>query len=105
MKKPMSGAMRFAIPPSGLRRAELMAADQDFAHSRMMAKWGFHRLYERIAHEHEEELEHADKLIRRILFLEEADEAIDWLENQHGLLASMGLPNDLQSAMGELSEG
>jgi bacterioferritin len=50
--------------------SELTAADQYFAHSRMYANWGFNRLYERIAHERDEELQHADKLIRRILFLE-----------------------------------
>lgn len=49
---------------------ELTAADQYFAHSRMFANWGFRRLYERVAHEREEELEHADKVLRRILFLE-----------------------------------
>ena len=53
-----------------LLTGELSAADQYFAHSRMLANWGYHRLYERIAHEREEELEHADKLLRRILFLE-----------------------------------
>lgn len=53
-----------------LLTAELTAADQYFAHSRMYANWGYFRLYERVAHEREEELEHADKLIRRILFLE-----------------------------------
>jgi len=49
---------------------ELSAADQYFIHSRMYENWGFQALYHRIAHEREEELEHASRLIRRILFLE-----------------------------------
>jgi bacterioferritin len=53
-----------------LLTGELTAADQYLAHSRMYENWGFRRLYERVAHERNEELEHADKLIRRILFLE-----------------------------------
>lgn len=55
---------------SKLLTTELTAADQYFAHSRMLANWGYHRLYERIAHERMEELEHADKILNRILFLE-----------------------------------
>lgn len=55
---------------NALLAGELTAADQYFVHSRMYHDWGFHKLYERVAHEREEELEHADKLIRRILFLE-----------------------------------
>jgi bacterioferritin len=66
----MQGSKKVIDCLNKLLTAELTAADQYFAHSRMMANWGFHRLYERIAHEREEELEHADKLIRRILFLE-----------------------------------
>ncbi|MEW5726497.1 MAG: bacterioferritin [Pseudomonadota bacterium] len=53
-----------------LLTAELTAADQYLAHSRMFENWGYHKLYERVAHERLEELEHADKLIRRILFLD-----------------------------------
>lgn len=49
---------------------ELSAADQYFIHSRMYENWGFHALYHRIEHERVEELEHAAKLIHRILFLE-----------------------------------
>src|SRR3546814_1944901 len=36
----------------------------------MYADWGFSKLYERINHEMEEETQHADALLQRILFLE-----------------------------------
>lgn len=54
---------------NSLLTGELSAADQYFVHSRMYQDWGLERLYERIAHENTEELQHADKLIQRILFL------------------------------------
>lgn len=54
-----------------LLTAELTAADQYLAHSRMYYQnWGYHRLHERVSHERTEELEHADRLVRRILFLD-----------------------------------
>ncbi len=53
-----------------LLTGELSAADQYFVHSRMYQDWGLEKLHARIAHETEEELQHADQLIRRILFLE-----------------------------------
>lgn len=49
---------------------ELTARDQYFLHSEMYEDWGLNRLYERTHHEMEEETEHAQKLIKRILFLE-----------------------------------
>jgi len=53
-----------------LLSGELTAADQYFIHSRMYQNWGFDKLYERIGHEVQDELGHADALIKRILFLE-----------------------------------
>lgn len=53
-----------------LLRGELAARDQYFLHSRMYADWGFSKLYARINHEMEEETQHADALLNRILFLE-----------------------------------
>lgn len=53
-----------------LLTGELSAADQYFVHSRMYQGWGLDKLYERIAHETQEELQHADELVQRILFLE-----------------------------------
>ncbi len=52
-----------------LLRGELAARDQYFIHSRRYEDQGLHALYERIGHEMEEETEHADALLRRILFL------------------------------------
>lgn len=53
-----------------LLTGELTAADQYLIHSRMYQNWVFEKLYERIAHEVQDELGHADALIKRILFLE-----------------------------------
>jgi len=53
-----------------LLRGELAARDQYFIHSRRYEDMGLQSLYERIDHEMQEETEHADALLRRILFLE-----------------------------------
>ncbi len=53
-----------------LLTGELSAADQYFVHSRMYQDWGLQKLFERLEHESKEELEHAAKLVERILFLE-----------------------------------
>ncbi|KRG69020.1 bacterioferritin [Pseudoxanthomonas dokdonensis] len=53
-----------------LLRGELAARDQYFIHSRRYEDLGLHALYERINHEMQEETEHADAILRRLLFLE-----------------------------------
>ncbi len=53
-----------------LLAGELSAIDQYFIHSQMYLDWGYHKLFERISHESEEEKGHAAALIERILFLE-----------------------------------
>lgn len=53
-----------------LLAGELTAIDQYFLHSRMYQNWGFEKLYQRIDHERQEEIEHAEALIKRMLFLE-----------------------------------
>ncbi|MFK8011246.1 MAG: bacterioferritin [Marinicellaceae bacterium] len=55
-----------------LLKGELAARDQYFIHSRMYEDWGLTKLYERINHEMEEETDHADQIIKRLLFLEAA---------------------------------
>lgn len=53
-----------------LLACELAAMDQYFIHSRMYHDWGLTKLFERIAHEFDDEKGHAEELINRILFLE-----------------------------------
>ncbi|MEP4889791.1 MAG: bacterioferritin [Aliiglaciecola sp.] len=55
---------------NGLLAYELAAMDQYFIHSQMYDDWGLTKLYERIAHEFDDEKGHATKLIERMLFLE-----------------------------------
>lgn len=53
-----------------LLRGELAARDQYFIHSRQYEDQGFVRLYERLNHEMQEETDHADAILRRILLLD-----------------------------------
>lgn len=66
----MRGSKKVVEVLNTLLTGELSAADQYFVHSRMYQDWGFDKLFERISHEAQEELQHADELIQRILFLE-----------------------------------
>ncbi|MGG5871751.1 bacterioferritin [Pseudomonas peli] len=59
-----------------LLKGELAARDQYFVHSRLYEDWGFSKLYERINHEMEEETQHADAILKRILFLEGAPDMV-----------------------------
>ena len=67
----MKGNQKIIDLLNKLLAEELTAMDQYFAHSRMYEDWGFNKLYERIDHEMNDEKQHADLLIKRILLLED----------------------------------
>jgi len=66
----MQGSSKVIEHLQTLLSGELTAIDQYFIHSRMYDDWGLQKLYVRIDHETEEEKQHADMLIKRMLFLE-----------------------------------
>ena len=66
----MQGDKQVIAHLNELLAGELTAIDQYFIHSRMYENWGLDKLYQRIAHEVQDETNHADALIKRILFLQ-----------------------------------
>ena len=66
----MKGSAKVLDHLQKLLNGELAARDQYLAHSRIYQDWGLNELFERLNHEMEEETEHADDLIQRMLFLE-----------------------------------
>lgn len=66
----MQGSSQVVQQLNHLLAGELTSSDQYFIHSEMYRNWGHHRLHERMDHERLEELEHAKRIIQRILFLE-----------------------------------
>ena len=78
-----------------LLESELSAFDQYFVHARMYADWGLSALDERISHEAEEERQHAQLLIDRILFLESTPDLSKRVPLNIGTDVASMLKNDL----------
>ena len=78
-----------------LLESELSAFDQYFVHARMYADWGLSALDERISHEAEEERQHAQLLIDRILFLESTPNLSKRVPLNIGTDVASMLKNDL----------
>jgi bacterioferritin len=159
----MQGNPQIIAELNRLLKNELTAINQYFLHARMMEHWGFERLGKKIYEESIGEMKHADRLIKRILFLdglpnlqdlgrlgigetvgeclsadlqletaartdvvaavakcedaqdfvsreiivhilEDAEEHIDFLETEIGLIEKVGEQNYLQSQIGEGKE-
>ena len=103
----MKGSTKIVNRLNELLSGELTAAEQYFIHSRMYEDWGLGVLSERIKHESEEELEHADALIKRILFLDGTPDLSVRAGLKIGSTAAEMMANDLEleiSVAGELKD-
>jgi len=82
---------------------ELTSMDQYLAHSKMYEDWGLNKLHEQLAHEYEEELEHAQKIIERVLFLEGTPDTASRAPIKVGSNVKEMLENDLEAEMTVMS--
>lgn len=76
---------------------ELTSMDQYLAHAKIYEDWGINKLHEQLAHEHEEELDHAKALIERILFLEGSPDTASREPIHVGSNVKEMLENDLKA--------
>lgn len=66
----MKGNAKVIETLNALLREELTAINQYFVHAEMCDNWGYEKLHKHIEKRSVEEMKHAEKLIKRILFLD-----------------------------------
>ena len=89
-------------------KAELTAINQYFLHAEMCDNWGYERLAKLIRKESIEEMQHAEKLMERILYLDGSPNMSDYFKINIGQTVEQQYKNDLQleyDAVKRLNDG
>ena len=89
-------------------KAELTAINQYFLHAEMCENWGYERLAKLIRKESIEEMQHAEKLIERILYLDGSPNMSDYFKINTGQTVEQQYKNDVQleyDAVKRLNDG
>ena len=77
-------------------KAELTAINQYFLHAEMMENWGYQRLAAHTRKESIEEMQHAEKLMERILYLDGMPRMNELFQLRIGETVKLQLENDLK---------
>ena len=76
-------------------REELTAINQYFLHAEMCENWGYERMAQHTRKESIEEMQHAEKLIEHILYLDGTPNMSDYFKINIGQTVKAQLENDL----------
>lgn len=77
-------------------KGELTAINQYFLHAEMLNNWGYQKLYGYVRRESIEEMQHAEKLMERILFLDGDPNMSEMFPLRIGRDVKAQFENDLQ---------
>jgi len=80
---------------SQVLKAELTAINQYFLHAEMCENWGYEKLAKKTRMESIEEMQHAEKLMERILFLDGTPNMSDYFKIEIGQNVKQQFQNDL----------
>jgi bacterioferritin len=89
-------------------KAELTAINQYFLHAEMCENWGYLKMAKHTRKESIEEMQHAERLMERILLLDGAPNMTDYFKINIGQTLKEQLQNDLQleyTAVKRLNDG
>jgi bacterioferritin len=104
----MKGDAKVIAVLSEVLKAELTAINQYFLHAEMCENWGYEKLATHTRKESIEEMQHAEKLMERILYLDGTPNMSDYFKINIGPDVKAQIQNDLEveyTAVKRLNKG
>ena len=92
----MKGDAKVIAVLNQVLKAELTAINQYFLHAEMCENWGYEKLAKHTRKESIEEMQHAEKLMEHILFLDGTPNMSDYFKINIGPNVKAQFQNDLQ---------